>query len=156
MRRLPLALLAAVLLLISGCSALPEVGDFSFSVPAEYHISHVTDRSCAIVNGENIPVGGVNLTDLLAKDIRKGSDELFRYLNEVAWGCEFFSWHGGDRSHPLQYMSLTVTDPETQQKQEFYRVFFTKDSGVYDMWFDLSLIDQEEISAFLPIAEAKE
>ncbi len=52
--------------------------------------------------------------------------------------------------------SLTVTDPDTQQKQEYYRVFFVRKSGVYDMWFDLAQIDRDTVSEFFPIAEAKE
>lgn len=157
MRRITLvmlALLAAVILF--GCSAPPEVGDFSFDLPEGYRITDVTEKSCTIVNEEKVQVGGINLTGLRAKDIWKsGSDDFGRYLNDVAWGCEFFSWQGGDRSHPLQYMSLTVTDPDTQQKQEYYRVFFVKASGVYDMWFDLEQIDRDAISDFFFIAEAK-
>lgn len=158
MRRIALAiftLLTAAMLY--GCSAPPEIGDFSFDLPEGYQLSDVTEKSCAIVNGEKISVGGINYTGLRAKDIRDGGSVAFgRYLNDVAWGCEYFSWNGGDRSHPLQYMSLTVTNPETQQKQEYYRVFFVKDSGVYDMWFDLAQIDRDTISEFFPIAEAKE
>lgn len=158
MRRIVLVmftLLMAVTLL--GCSAPPEVGDFSFTLPEGFHISDGTEKSCTIVNDENVPIGGINLTALRAKDIRKsGSDAFGRYLNEVAWGCEFFSWHGGDRSHPLQYMSMKVTDPDTLQEQEYYRVFFVRKSGVYDMWLDLAQIDRDTVSEFFPIAEAKE
>ena len=53
-------------------------------------------------------------------------------------------------------MSMTVTDPDTQQKQEYYRVFFVRKSGVYDMWFDLAKIDRDAVSKFFPIAEVKE
>ena len=53
-------------------------------------------------------------------------------------------------------MNMTVTDPDTQQKQEYYRVFFVRKSGVYDMWFDLSLIEFDTVSEFFPIAEVKE
>lgn len=156
MRWFRIALPILLLLLLCGCSTPPEVGDFSFTPPQGYRIVDVTEKTCTIVNEEDIPVGGVNLTQLRARDIRKDSDDLFRYLNQVAWGCEFFSWHGGDRQHPVQYMNLTITDPETQEKQEYYRVFFVKDSGVYDLWFNLSRIDREQVSAFLPMAEAQE
>lgn len=150
-----LALLAAITLL--GCSAPPENGDFSFDLPEGYRIEDVTQKSCVIVNDEKTSVGGINYTGLRAKDIRESESVAFgRYLNDVAWGCEYFSWHGGDRGHPLQYMSMTITDPETQQKREFYRVFFVKASGVYDMWFDLARIDRDAVSEFFPIAEAKE
>ena len=157
MRRIALTafvLLAAVILF--GCSTPPEVGDFSFELPDGFSITDVTEKGCTIVNSENIQVGGINLTPLRVKDLRGDRDALYQYLNEVAWGCEFFSWKGGDRSHPVKYMTLSVTDPDTQQKQEYYRLFFVRKSGVYDMWFDLARIDRDTVSAFYPIAEAKE
>ena len=158
MRRISLVMFALLTAMtLFGCSAPPEVGDFTFDLPEGFSMADITEKSCSIVNSENIQVGGINLTGLRAKDIRKsGSDDFGRYLNDVAWGCEFFSWNGGDRSHPLQYMSMTVTDPDTQQKQEYYRVFFVRKSGVYDMWFDLAQIHRDTVSEFFPIAEAKE
>ena len=84
------ALLTAMTLF--GCSAPPEVGDFTFDLPEGFSMADITEKSCTIVNSENIQVGGINLTGLRAKDIRKsGSDDFGRYLNDVAWGCEFFS-----------------------------------------------------------------
>lgn len=143
--------------MLLGCSAPPEIGDFSFDLPEGYRISDVSEKSCVIVHTDHVPVGGINLTGLRVKDIRNnGTDTFYRYLNDVAYGCEFFSWHGGDRTHPLQYLNLTVMNPETQQKQEYYRIFFVKASGVYDMWFDLAQIDRDTVSEFFPIAEAKE
>lgn len=158
MRRISLVMFALLTAMtLFGGSTPPEVGDFTFDLPEGFSMADITEKSCTIVNSENIQVGGINLTGLRAKDIRKsGSDDFGRYLNDVAWGCEFFSWNGGDRSHPLQYMSMTVTDPDTQQKQEYYRVFFVRKSGVYDMWFDLAQIHRDTVSEFFPIAEAKE
>lgn len=149
-----LALLTAALLF--GCAAPPEVGDFTFDLPEGFRMAQITEASCTIVNSQDTQVGGINLTPLRVKDLRGDRDALYQYLNQVAWGCEFFSWKGGDRSHPVKYMTLYVTDPETQQKQEFYRLFFVRKSGVYDMWFDLAKIDRETVSEFYPIAEAKE
>lgn len=157
MRRICLAIFALVVTTaLFGCSAAPEVGDFSIPVPEGFQIAEIKEKSCTIVNSESIQVGGINLTPLRVKDLRGDRDALYQYLNEVAWGCEFFSWKGGDRSHPVKYMTLYVTDPDTQQKQEYYRLFFVRKSGVYDMWFDLSLIGRDTVSEFFPIAEAKE
>ena len=48
-----------------------------------------------------------------------------------------------------------VTDPDTQERAEYQRVLFVKDSSVYDMWFNKALIGEDMISAFYSIAEAK-
>ena len=65
------------------------------------------------------------------------------------------SWLGGSFLHPIQQMTVYVTDPETQEKQEYPCYLFVKDFGVYDLWFDSSLISSEAISEFEPIVEAK-
>lgn len=158
MRRIVFACVALLLAVgLFGCDSPPEIGDFTFELPEGYRISEVTEKSCTIVNDQDVPVGGIIYTGLRAKDIRDSESVAFGcYLNEAAYGCEYFSWHGGDRSHPLQYMNMSVTNPDTQEKQNYYRVFFVKDSGVYDMWFDLSVMDEDSVSAFFPIAEAKD
>ncbi len=137
-------------------SAPPQKGDFSFELPAGYQVTEVTDTSCSIIDADGTAVGGIRLTGLRPRDIRSPSSRAFDvYMDEVAYGCEYFSWLGGSFFHPHQHMGIYVTDPETQEKQEYYRYLFVKDFGVYDLWFDRSLISSEAISEFELIVEAK-
>ncbi len=137
-------------------SAPPEKGDFSFELPAGYQLAEVTDTSCSIVDADGTAVGGIRLTGLRPRDIRSPSSRAFHvYMDEVAYGCEYFSWLGGSFFHPHKHMGMYVTDPETQEKQEYSRYLFVKDFGVYDLWFDRSLISSEAISEFELIVKAK-
>lgn len=137
-------------------SAPPQKGDFSFALPPGYQYDQITDTSCSIVDADGTAVGGIRLTGLRPRDIRSPSSRAFDvYMDEVAYGCEYFSWLGGSFFHPHQHMGMYVTDPETQEKQEYYRYLFVKDFGVYDLWFDSSLISSEAISEFESIVEAK-
>lgn len=136
-------------------SAPPQKGDFSFELPAGYQVTEVTDTSCSIIDADGTAVGGIRLTGLRPRDIRSMNTKADAYLNEVAYGCEYLSWRGGSFLHPIQQMTVYVTDPETQEKQEYYRYLFVKDFGVYDLWFDRSLISSEAISEFELIVEAK-
>ena len=137
-------------------SAPPQKGDFSFELPAGYQVTEVTDTSCSIIDADGTAVGGIRLTGLRPRDIRSPSSRAFDvYMDEVAYACEYFSWLGGSFFHPHQHMGMYVTDPETQEKQEYYRYLFVKDFGVYDLWFDRSLISSEAISEFELIVDAK-
>lgn len=137
-------------------SAPPQKGDFSFQLPPGYRYDQITDTSCSIIDADGTAVGGIRLTGLRPRDIRSPSSRAFDvYMDEVAYGCEYFSWLGGSFFHPHQHMGMYVTDPETQEKQEYYRYLFVKDFGVYDLWFDSSLISSEAISEFESIVEAK-
>ena len=137
-------------------SAPPQKGDFSFQLPPGYRYDQVTDTSCAIIDADGTAVGGIRLTGLRPRDIRHLDTRAFNtYINEVAYGCEYFSWHAGSFLHPIQQMTMYVTEPETQEKQEYPRYLFVKDFGVYDLWFDSSLISSEAILEFEPIVEAK-
>lgn len=151
-----LAVLMAIIVALSGYSSVPETGDFTFQIPEGYELSDVTEKSCTILNSQGAAVGGINLTGLRVGELRGDRQALYQYLNQVADDYSFFSWRGGDWFHPTKFMTLTVTDPETKQTQQFYRLFFVKDSGVYEMWFDLSQIERDAITPFYPIAEAKE
>lgn len=160
MRKVRLALvILALSVLISGCQTggqPPEKGDFTCDLPEGFTISNVTERDCAIVDSSGVAVGGMILTDLRVKDLTdQDSGALPQYLEAIAEGSEYFSWAGGDRKHPIHYLTQSFPDPNTQQKREYYRIFFVKDSGVYDLWFDLERIDEDTISGFLPIAERK-
>lgn len=155
-------LVLSILLLsamISGCQKndnVPEKGDFTYDLPEGFVISDVTEKDCAIVDSDGVTVGGMILTDLKGKDLTDAdSVALPQYLEDIAEGSEYFSWTGGDDAHPIHYLTQYFTDPDTQEKREYYRVFFVKDSGVYDMWFDTALMDEDTISKFLPIAETE-
>lgn len=160
MRKGTLVLLILLLsVMISGChgeDSAPEKGDFSYDLPEGFTISDVTERDCAIVDSDGVTVGGMILTDLKAKDLTDtDSVAMPQYLEKIAEGSEYFSWTGGDDAHPIWYLTQYFTDPDTQERKEYDRVFFVKDAGVYDMWFDMERIDEDTISGFLPIAEMK-
>lgn len=136
-------------------SAPPQKGDFSFALPLGYQYDQITDTSCSIVDADGTAVGGICLTGLRPRDIRSMNTKADAYLNEVAYGCEYLSWRGGSFLHPIQQIGMYVTNPETQEKQEYSRYLFVKDFGVYDLWLDCSLISPEAISEFELIVEAK-
>lgn len=144
-------------LVITGCGAreqVPQVGDFSFELPDGFTISNVTDTSCAVLDAEGTVVSTIRLTDITPSQLWDDDDAaLPRYLNKVAYGCEYFGWKGGDEAHPLHYITLYFNDPNTLERREGYRVLFVKDGGVYDMWLDREKLDADTITAFEAVAE---
>ena len=144
-------------LAVSGCCSrekVPEVGDFSFELPEGFTISDVTDMSCTVLDGEGTVVSTIRLTDITPSQLWDDDDSaLPRYLNKVAYGCEFFGWKGGDEAHPLHYITLYFSDPNTLERRESYRVLFVKDGGVYDMWLDREKLDADTVTAFEAVAE---
>ena len=158
MRRAKWILVFLVLALaVSGCGSrekVPEVGDFSFELPEGFTISDVTDMTCTVLDGEGTVVSTIRLTDITPSQLWDDDDSaLPRYLNKVAYGCEFFGWKGGDEAHPLHYITLYFSDPNTLERRESYRVLFVKDGGVYDMWLDREKLDEDTITAFEAVAE---
>lgn len=158
MRRAKWILVFLVLTLaVSGCGSrekVPEVGDFSFELPEGFTISDVTDMSCTVLDGEGRVVSTIRLTDITPSQLWDDDDSaLPRYLNKVAYGCEFFGWKGGDEAHPLHYITLYFSDPDTLERRESYRVLFVKDGGVYDMWLDREKLDADTVMAFEAVAE---
>ena len=149
----------AVLMLtlaLSGCGSrekVPQVGDFSFELPEGFTISDVTDMSCTVLDGEGTVVSTIRLTDITPSQLWDDDGALPRYLNKVAYGCEFFGWKGGDEAHPLHYITLYFSDPNTLERRESYRVLFVKDGGVYDMWLDREKLDADTVTAFEAVAE---
>ena len=151
----------AVLMLtlaLSGCNSrekAPEAGDFSFELPEGFTISDVTDMTCTVRDGEGTVVSTIRLTDITPSQLWDDDGALPRYLNKVAYGCEYFGWKGGDEAHPLHYITLYFNDPNTLERREGYRVLFVKDGGVYDMWLDRKKLDADTVTAFEAIAEAR-
>ena len=149
----------AVLMLtlaLSGCGsreAVPEAGNFSFELPEGFTISDVTDMTCTVLDGEGTVVSTIRLTDITPSQLWDDDGALPRYLNKVAYGCEYFGWKGGDEAHPLHYITLYFPDPDTLERRESYRVLFVKDGGVYDMWLDKEKLDADTITAFEAVAE---
>ena len=149
----------AVLMLtlaLSGCGSrekVPQVGDFSFELPEGFTISNVTDMTCTVLDGEGTVVSTIRLTDITPSQLWDDDGALPRYLNKVAYGCEYFGWKGGDEAHPLHYITLYFSDPNTLQRREGYRVLFVKDGGVYDMWLDREKLDAQTVTAFEAVAE---
>ena len=158
MRKANLVLVFLVLaMVISGCGSreeIPEVGDFSFELPEGFTISDVTDTSCTVLDAEGAVVSTIRLTDITPSQLWDDDDgALPRYFNKVAYGCEYFGWKGGDEAHPLHYITLYFSDPNTLERREGYRVLFVKDGGVYDMWLDREKLDEDTITAFEAVAE---
>ena len=149
----------AVLMLtlaLSGCGSrekVPQVGNFSFELPEGFTISNVTDMTCTVLDGEGTVVSTIRLTDITPSQLWDDDGALPRYLNKVAYGCEYFGWKGGDEAHPLHYITLYFSDPNTLQRREGYRVLFVKDGGVYDMWLDREKLDAQTVTAFEAVAE---
>ena len=143
-------------LAVSGCGsreAVPEAGNFSFELPEGFTISDVTDMTCTVRDGEGTVVSTIRLTDITPSQLWDDDNALPRYLNKVAYGCEYFGWKGGDEAHPLHYITLYFPDPDTLEQRESYRVLFVKDGGVYDMWLDRKKLDADTITAFEAVAE---
>ena len=151
-------LLLAVLLLGCGKETIPEKGDFSVSLPEGYSISNVTDKSCDILRSDGALVGGMVLTEIAPEDMKRDSDSpaIPRYLDSVAGlenMSEYFSWLGEEPDYPTLYMDHYITNSETQEKTTYKRVIFVHDGGVYDMWFDLQVMDKEDVPNFYSIVE---
>ena len=155
-KRMSLVLVLVLVLSFGGCGQKKEP-DLNFQMPEGYSLSEVQEASCSIVREEDgQAVGGINATQLTVKDLRKG---LYAgYLDQASGselGAEFFSWSGGSRQHPIEYVSETVSYPDTEEKQEYQRILFECENVIYDMWFHTELMDKKEISdLFYPILEA--
>jgi len=109
---------------------------FDFSLPEGYQIADITDKSCSIIDANGTTVGGFVLTGLTAGSVRNMDRDMDVYLSNIDESYEYFSWSGGDFQHPTQDLSLNITIPGREEKKVYSRIFFVKDSGVYDMWFD--------------------
>ena len=155
-----LLILTAVLLL--GCQEqpIPEKGDFTFSLPEGYSLSNITDKNCDILREDGTVVGGIILTEISQKDMKKDSDSpaIPRYLDSVAGPenmSEYFCWLGDEPDYPTLYMSHYVTNLETKEKTEYKRLIFVRDGGVYDLWLDPQIMDENHISDFNSIVETQ-
>jgi len=150
-----IALALACLFVLNGCGktdvSLVTTGDFTMALPDGYTITDITDTQCTIVK-DGIAVGGIILTQLTEKSM---SEKILLHLDSVTGTQvlnEYFSWNAEAEGSPIKLVSHYATDPETGVKEEFHRIIFVKDGGVYDMWFDTKLIDTDEIAEkFYPL-----
>ena len=145
-----LAILLALscLFVFVGCGKadVPAIttGDFSMVLPEGYTITDISDTECTIVKDGNA-VGGIILTQLTEKNME---EKLPLHLDTITGTeviNEYFSWNAESDGSPIKLVSHYITDPNTNVREEYYRIIFIKDGGVYDMWFDLKLVGLDEI-----------
>lgn len=121
------------------------------ALPDGYTITDISDTNCTIVKDGNA-VGGIILTQLTEMSM---DEKIPLHLDSITGTeviNEYFSWDAESEGSPVKLVSHYMTDPETNVKEEFHRIIYVKDGGVYDMWFDTKMIDMEEIEeAFYPL-----
>lgn len=137
---------------VSGCNAgaSESAGEFEFNLPEGFAVSDVGEESCTIINSDGVAVGGFARTDLEMKDLKKfEGSKLPQYLYAVHEGSEYFSWDGESSWHPTKHVRQFVSVSDSAEPEEYYRIFFERDSCIYDMWFDTALIDEDTIAEFV-------
>ena len=144
-------LVISCLLALCGCCkadvSTVTVGDFALPLPDGYTITNISNIKCTIVKGD-VAIGGVILTPLTPKTM---DEKLPLYLDSITGTeviNEYFCWDAEASGTPVKLVSHYVTDPETNTKEEFYRIIFVKDGGIYDMWFDTELIGIDEVEEY--------
>lgn len=141
--------------IMAGCQNTPKSpkADFSFQIPDGYTILDATDTSCSIVSNETV-VGGIILTQLNEKDLnsKPHSDDFYRYMDSVAGPdliSEYILMGTGDKEL-IEVVNHMVTDPETDEVHNYQRLFFVRNSAIYDMWFDMEVMDENAVKKFYP------
>ena len=161
MRRLTAVFFITLLLILSGCGPQepdePKKADFSFILPPGASFADVTDTTASIVM-DGRAVGGIVLTDIEGKSMEKlDDDSLFRYIDSCApmpligeWISMFFEEDG----YSFISVNLKITDPETNTITNFSHTLFMKEEGVYDLWLDDALVDEELRDLFIDLVIA--
>ncbi len=157
-----LAIAFVFVVMLTGCAggeAAPEKGDFSFELPDGYSVSNVTDKNCSIVrDGDGGAVGGIELTELKDRDLKDDENKkIMTYLqNEFhkTNNVEFIAFHWGEEN-PIVSVSLAKLSDDMEEKSNYSHVFFEKDSGIYHLWLDLSVVDPNLADQFLSVAALK-
>ena len=147
-------ILSLGLTVLSDCNAgASESADkFEFELPEGFAVSDVVDKSCTIINSDGVAVGGFARTDLEMKDLKKfDGSKLPQYLYAVHEGSEYFSWDGESSWHLTKHVRQFVSVSDSAEPEEYYRVFFERESCIYDMWFNTDLIDEDTIAEFVSV-----
>ena len=152
-RRLMAVVLLTAFLILPGCGAKEPAepgeqgkADFSFILPEGMSLEDVTDTEASVViDGQ--AVGGIVLTDIQGKRMDKlDDDSLFRYIDSCAptpligeWISMFFEEDG----YSMIRVDLKITDPQTNEVSNHTHYLFMQEEGVYDLWFDDALVDED-------------
>ena len=150
------AILLFFVLLLTGCvdkTVIPEVGDFSFDLPAGYSIADVTEKNCTIIRDEdNAVAGGMEVTTLTLKDVSGSkSDNIMLYLQNDFHNTnnvEYITSHWGEK-HKIVSVNLKKHTDDGQEEM-YTHLFFEKDLGIYHIWLYQDVVDagvQEEFRA---------
>ena len=158
MRRSTAAFFIAVLLFLAGCGARspdePRAADFSVILPPGASFADMTDTTASIILDGQL-VGGMTLTDIEGKRMDKLEDDsLFRYIDSCApmpLIGEWISMYFEEDGHSIICVNLKVTDPESNSVSNYSHTLFMKEEGVYDLWLDDSLVDEEMRELFVDL-----
>ena len=161
MRRSLILLLITILLILSGCggggSDEPKTADFSITLPPGVSFSDVTDTTASIVI-DGHAVGGIVLTDIPGRNMKRLDDKaLFQYIDSCApvpLTGEWISMFCENDGYPFIRVDLKITDTETDNIAEHTHFLFMKKEGIYDIWFDDALVDEELRALITDIAFA--
>ena len=145
-----------LLLFLTGCSnqQVPDSGDFNFDLPDGYSLTDITDQACSVIcDADSQAIGGMELTTLSKKDLNgKNTENIIHYLlddfhqtNDV----EYLSSHWG-KHHKIVIVHLDKPGNDGQE-DHFSHIFFEKDSAVYHLWLDLSIVDYDTETQFKAI-----
>lgn len=158
MKRTVLIILAlSYLLILFGCSKTEDpnlteapnvtTGDFTITPPAGYTIADISDMNCSIIRDEDgAVIGGIILTQLTEKSMEENLILHLNAITDAEYFSDYFSWNAESEGSPVKLVSHYVRDRKTNElEEEFQRIIYVKDGGVYDMWFDTKLISMDEI-----------
>ena len=152
-----IAFLLISVLILTGCStkaSVPNIGDFSFDLPAGYSIANVTDLNCSIVWDEDgVHIGGIELTELTSKDVTgKDSDHVMQYLMDtfhMTKNIEYIATHWGSNQKILAVDLEKHTEDGDEELYGHY--FFEKNQQIYHLWLDRSIVDPDAEKQFLAL-----
>ena len=152
-----IAFLLISVLILTGCStkaSVPNIGDFSFDLPAGYSIANVTDLNCSIVWDEDgVHIGGIELTELTSKDVTgKDSDHVMQYLMDtfhMTKNIEYIATHWGSNQ---KILAVDLEKHTEDRDEELYgHYFFEKNQQIYHLWLDRSIVDPDAEKQFLAL-----
>ena len=150
-----ICLLLALCFLLSGCGAnkepefvyvkeiatYPSPASADFALPEGY--TFADDTTASIVRtSDNQVVGGILDMEMSLEELEQtghNSPEN-QYLNSLGYMCEYISMNADG----YKAVSLYITDEGAEERRETSRCLFPRDGLCYDLWFDNSVISDEE------------